>query len=512
MKNRLKIMLGILLVGSLTGCTGNFEEYNTDPYAPQEPDPTMLLPTMIDAMMYVQQNNSQMIDQMVGTLGGYFTLTNRWGGQNFDTFNPSADWNQGPYNTMFLNIYGNLFEIEELSQGSGHWMAIANLIRAAVMIRVADIYGPIPYSQVMKGLMYVPYDTNEEVYKNIIAHLQNSASTLYSYAQTYPSSKPMGSSDPIYAGDYALWARLANSLTLRVAIRTNDKESALQAIAHEAGMIETNAQNAMMSPGIQGNPYQLASVSWGDLRVNASIVDYMSGYKDPRMAAYFTKSTFPGYTDQYVGMRSGEADFDKTSVAAYSMPNLTSGTLLPVFVAAETQFLLAEAALKGWIDGGEARAREYYEAGIRLSMEQYGITDSDAVSKYLADKTLTPAGHSNDPRGSKYTYDRKTTVKIAWEGETSTEKHLEQIITQKWIANSPMGLEAWAEYRRTGYPELAPVIDNLSGGVVDSNRGMRRLAFPLSEKDQNTTNYQNAVTMIGGTDTPAVDLFWTKKN
>ena len=84
-------------------------------------------------------------------------------------------------------------------------MAIANLIRAAVMIRVADIYGPIPYSQVMKGLMYVPYDTNEEVYKNIIAHLQNSASTLYSYAQTYPSSKPMGSSDPIYAGDYALW-------------------------------------------------------------------------------------------------------------------------------------------------------------------------------------------------------------------------------------------------------------------------------------------------------------------
>lgn len=96
MKNRLKIMLGILLVGSLTGCTGNFEEYNTDPYAPQEPDPTMLLPTMIDAMMYVQQNDSQMVDQMVGTLGGYFTLSNRWGGQNFDTFNPSAAGTRAP--------------------------------------------------------------------------------------------------------------------------------------------------------------------------------------------------------------------------------------------------------------------------------------------------------------------------------------------------------------------------------------------------------------------------------
>lgn len=513
MKNRLKITLGILLANLLAGCTGNFEDYNTDHYAPATADPTMVLPTMIDAMMYVQQNDSQMIDQMVGSLGGYFTCSNRWGGQNFDTFNPSADWNQTPYNTMFVDIYGNLFEVEETSQGSGHWMAIANLIRAAVMIRVADIYGPIPYSQVSAGQMYVPYDSNETVYKNIVTHLQDAATTLYEYTQQYPSSKPMGTSDPIYTGDYALWARLANSLTMRVAIRTNDRESFEQAYSNKAGLIETNAQNAMMSAGIQGNPYQLASVSWGDLRVNASIVDYMSGYNDPRMAAYFTKSTFSGYTDQYVGMRAGEADFAKSDVSAYSLPNLTSGSPLPVFVAAETQFLLAEAALKGWIDGGETKAREYYEAGIRLSMEQNGVTDSSIVTDYLNNSTLAPNGHENDPRGTKYNYARKTNVKISWDAETSQERHLEQIITQKWIANDPMGLEAWAEYRRTGYPELTPVIDNLSGGTVDSNRGMRRLSYPLSEKDYNATNYQTAVsTMLGGIDTPAVDLFWANKN
>lgn len=513
MKKRINIKLGILLASLLAGCTGNFEEYNTDRYAPAAADPTMVLPTMIDAMMYVQQNNSQMIDQMVGSLGGYFTCSNRWGGQNFDTFNPSADWNQIPYNTMFVGVYGNLFEVEKTSMGSGHWTAIANLIRAAVMIRVADIYGPIPYSQVSAGQMYVPYDSNEEVYKNIINHLQSAATTLYDYTQSYPSSKPMGTSDPIYGGDYTLWARLANSLTLRVAIRTNDKESALKAIDNKAGLIETNAQNAMMSPGIQGNPYQLASVSWGDLRANASIVDYMAGYKDPRMAAYFTKSTFSGYTDNYVGMRAGEAGFAKTDVAAYSLPNMTSATPLPVFVAAETQFLLAEAALKGWINGGETKAREYYEAGIRLSMAQNGVTDGAIISDYLNNTTLTPGGHENDPRGTKYNYARKTDIKIGWEAETTEARHLEQIITQKWIANYPMGLEAWAEYRRTGYPELTPVIDNLSGGAVNSSRGMRRLAYPLSEKDYNTTNYQTAVsTMLGGVDTPAVDLFWANKN
>lgn len=80
-----------LLSGWLAiGCTSNFEEYNTDPYAPQEADPNMLLPTMVEALMYVQQNDSQMVDQMVGALGGYLTCSNRWGGMNFDTFNPSA--------------------------------------------------------------------------------------------------------------------------------------------------------------------------------------------------------------------------------------------------------------------------------------------------------------------------------------------------------------------------------------------------------------------------------------
>lgn len=69
------------------------------------------------------------------------------------------------------------------------------------------------------------------------------------------------------------------------------------------GLIETNAQNAMMSPGVQGNPYQLASASWGDLRVNASIVDYMTGYDDPRCEAYFQKSTFDN--TRYIGMRAG---------------------------------------------------------------------------------------------------------------------------------------------------------------------------------------------------------------
>ena len=155
-------------------------------------------------------------------------------------------------------------------------------------------------------------------------------------------------------------------------------------------------------------------------------------------------------------------------------------------------------------------AQEFYERGIRLSMEQYGV-DATAIDAYIADNTHIPEGHANDPRGSKYNYSRQTKVKVKWDADNS-QQNLERIITQKWIANFPLGLEAWAEYRRTGYPELAPAISNLNQSVItDMQRGMRRLRYPYTERDLNRENYDKAVQQLGGPDNEATDLFWAKK-
>ena len=506
MKNIFKTSCLALICFS-AGCTGSFEEYNSEPYKLDKADPSVLIPTMFDAMMYVQQNDSQMVDQMVGTLGGYFTLTNRWGGQNFDTFNASDSWNAGPYSTMFEDIYSNFYDIEESTKKSGHFYAMARLIRAAVMMRIVDCYGPIPYSKVAKGQFYVEYDSAQDVYKHIIADLSEAATTLFQFSQDYPTTRPLSATDPIYKGDYSSWARLANSLCLRAAMRSSDQEAFESACAHPAGLIEANINNAMRNPGTQGNPYQLATATWNDLRLNSSIVDYMVGYNDPRCASYFLKSTFDN--SRNIGMRSGTADFAKDAVVGYSMGNIKSDTFLPIFMAAETNFLRAEAALRGWSVSGTAKSN--YEAGIRLSLNQYGAEAKD-IDAYLVNDQLIPDDHS-DPRGARFNYNRATEVKIKWNDGDGTEKNLERIITQKWIANFPMGLEAWADFRRTGYPELAPVIDNLSNGVISNNfRGMRRLRYPYSEKNLNRANYDKGVAMIGGTDNESVDLFWTKKN
>lgn len=506
MKNIVRILSAVALLLTIGGCTKNFEKYNTDPYAIYKADPSILLPTMIDAMMYVQQNDSQMIDQMVGSLGGYFTLSNRWGGQNFDTFNVSDGWNAVPYETMFLDIYGNFFDIEKATSASGHYYALARLVRAAVMLRVADCYGPIPYSKVTDGQMYVEYDSNEDVYHHIINDLRSAADQLYLFARSNEGSRPMAGKDALYDGDYSKWAKLANSLIMRVALRGGEeyRDDFITAYQSPAGYIQSNDDNALMSPGSQTNPYNLAASSWGDIRANASIVDYMTGYEDPRTSAYFTRASIG--SQAYLGMRSGKLQFEKSAVSGYSQPNFAAAGKLPVFVAAETEFILAEVALRhsGW--GVAGTPQSHYEAGIRLSMAQWSAAGAD---EYIANTTLTPGNHQNDPVSGFGPYTRITKVKIAWDAESTEEKHFEQIITQKWIANYPMGIEAWAEYRRTGYPELNPPVDPNS----EHPRGMRRLKYSYNEESYNKANKDAAVAeYLDGSDTQTKDLFWAKKN
>lgn len=162
------ITVGTALALVAGSCTGNFEEYNTNQFQIHEADPSTLMKSMIETIVNIQQNDSQMMDQMVGQLGGYLTCANVWSGTNFGTFNQSDAWNAGPWNTNFEKIYGNFFQIQEATNESGHYYAFARMIRAITMLRVADCYGPMPYSQVKKGNFYVAYDTEEQVYKNIM--------------------------------------------------------------------------------------------------------------------------------------------------------------------------------------------------------------------------------------------------------------------------------------------------------------------------------------------------------
>lgn len=512
-KKILNIVLAAAVTPFLCCCTDNFEEYNTNPYEPHSLNPPMLFATMITTGINVQQNDNQMIDQMVaGPFSGYLTMANSWGGSNFNTFNQTESWNQIPFNTPFEKFYSNYFKLETATGGKGHYWAMAKLLRVNTMLRVTDCYGPIPYSQVANGKTAVAYDSQEDVYKHMFEDLDYVIQMLGEFVDEVGGLKPLEGYDPVYNGDYNKWMRFANSLKLRLAVRISNvspelaRTKAEEAVKSTRGLIDTNDNNAYVGVGAEPNPLWLVASSWGEIRINATIASYMKGYSDPRSAVYFTTSKLGG-DSPYMGMRSGLEGVKPATYSGYSMPNYEQKDDMLMFCAAETAFLRAEGALRGWDMGGSAR--DFYEQGVKLSFDQRKVSGAD---EYLANTVAVPEPFVDPVNPAKCNYTPKTKITIAWNEGASTEEKLERIITQKWIANFPLGFEGWADYRRTGYPEVFPSVSNLSNGVIDTNRQLRRLPFPLSEKQGNSANVSAAVSMLGGPDTGATDLWWAKKN
>ena len=115
--------------------------------------------------------------------------------------------------------------------------------------------------------------------------------------------------------------------------------------------------------------------------------------------------------------------------------------------------------------------------------------------------------------GSTYNFAARSTITPVWSDEDNTETALERIITQKWIAIFPLGNEAWAEYRRTGYPKLAPVPEDCdkSGGTVTPEYGARRIPYPSEEYAENNANVLDAIQKLGGADNAGTRIWWDKK-
>lgn len=241
--------------------------------------------------------------------------------------------------------------------------------------------------------------------------------------------------------------------------------------------------------------------------MGASMDAYMNGYNDPRLAAYFTRATEDG---GYHGVRQGISTsvWDRYVDSRY-ISNINvdeNSTEIVWMTAAESFFLRAEGALRGWPMGGTAQ--EFYERGIAASFEENNISGYDT---YIADATSTPIGFVDNAQGSSLNAPAPSSITIAWDASASEEENLERIITQKWIALFPDGPEGWAEFRRTGYPKLIPVVTNNSNGSIDTDIQVRRIPYPQSEYNNNREGVLTGVSKLGGQDNGGVKLWWDKK-
>lgn len=506
-----QILLFVLATLVLSSCIGEYKEINRDPNEVTDEQLQVMnyktgtnILTLQSLVVPVEEHLYQFVESLAaGPFAGYLGATPDAWLTKFETFNPSTDWNKAPFVDVISDTYPPYRAImngtdDEVTR------ALADVLRISIMHKVTDCYGPIPYSKVMenaKESLEVGYDTQEEVYNEMFEELDKAIAVFKEYSSL--DTDAFSKYDAVYYGDISKWYLYANSLKLRMAVRLSYVCPALaQSKAEEAvaaGVITSNSEGAYYHAA--ENRMALIYNDWGDHRVAADFVSYLNGYSDPRREMMI----LPNSKGNYVGIRIGVQPRSK-SAAMSGNSNMKISTDTPYLWmnAAEVSFLMAEGALRGWNMGDSAK--NLYEKGIRLSFEEKGASGVDA---YIADASSTPARVLG---ATQY----QSSITIAWK-EGNFEQNLERIIVQKWIAIFPLGMEGWAEHRRTGYPRLLPVTENLSGGTVDSKYGARRLSYPSEEYSENRENVEAAITALnaasiqGDGDTMGTRVWWDCK-
>lgn len=509
MKKMAALLSGATLL-VLTSCTELFPAYNTNPN--QVTGDQMEINNyrtgakvlaLQNLVVPVQEHLYQFVESLSGgPFAGYVGSTKIWNGA-FEYYNPENHWRKAPFGDMMTEAYA---PYRGIINGTEDQVAnaFARLFRVAITHRMTDTYGPVPYTDaVANESLYIKYDSQEKVYDEMFAELDEAIALLK--ANSHISASSWSKYDKVYYGNIGQWVRYANSLKLRMAMRLSyvkpelAKAKAAEAIA--GGVIETNADNAAMHAA--ENRTALIYNDWKDSRAGADILCYMNGYEDPRLEKMFLKNTLSDQEDKqvYAGVRIGTfVESAENYQKGYSNLIVTSSTPYLWMNAAEVAFLRAEYELR-W--GDPAAARTFYEQGITLSFEERG---AEGVTEYIADNKKMPDNYV-DPLGKYSVTARQSEIKIAWEDagnladglvaeDTAEERNLERIITQKWIAIFPLGNESWAEYRRTGYPRLLPGVEDKSGGSVDLNLHARRLIYPVEEYQMNMTNLQEAINLL----------------
>ncbi|MBP1593348.1 MAG: hypothetical protein H6Q12_366 [Bacteroidetes bacterium] len=407
---------------------------------------------------------------------------------------------------------------------------IARIVRAYIFQKVTDLHGDIPYSQAGQPgeFPYPKYDKQQDVYTDLLKELDEAQANLGS------GTASMGSQDLYYNGDVSKWKKFANSLMLRVAMRLSkvspDKAKEYAAKAYSNGVITQTADNCRLdhSGGVTTNdssePYAKVIIHEdpGVAYINKTFFDILKNANDPRIplimavypTAYDTKDVDPaiaensapekqkgligffsmGPTSSYSIKKYYPAEYtvevlsDTKSANYYkkthSQPNRSTyaDPTGPTFVctAAQTNLLLAEAAYRGWISGN---AETFYNAGVRCAMEQFSQYPS-SNAKGLYNTYLTTSAIDSYLAANPYT----------------ASKALEQINTQYWITCFCDEYETYANWRRSGYPNLQERCSAHDNWSTIGNYGpaiVRRMPYPASELQVNPDNYKAALSGLG---------------
>jgi len=521
-KNLYKIIAAsLVLVTMLSSCDKNFQEVNTDPINILSTTPEKLLaPALVNTLtagMTRNRNfNNELMQVTVSISDGDGTVF------RYEYRNTFSDY---LWNAWYIQLT-NFKDIYKLAGKPGmenkSYQGISLVCQSWVYSMLSDTYGDIPYFQSNQGTNAVlepAFDKQQDIYLDMFKKLEE-ANTLLTEGTAITTS-----SDPVFKGDIAKWRKFCNSLYLRLLLRVSGKAAvSAQVIAKIKEIVDTNpakypimtnnAESATLKwTGLTGtdpfvNPY-VNGVRVQDFRapaIGSFFIDHLANWGDPRIDISAGKGyavnginrfgISQGATGGFKGVPSGyvvgagvvkEAYFysyDQTSsgvaIGARSLQQSSQTGILMNF--AEVQFILAEAALKGWINGP---AEGFYNSGI-----------ANAINYWVPNFPTS----TTSPTYIEYI----TNADIDWNNGLSADEKMEQIHLQKYYALFLVDMQQWFEYRRTGHPILPKGPGLRNGGIMPA-----RMVYPVYVQSANPTSYQKAIA-AQGEDVISTQVWWQK--
>ena len=451
----------VLVLMLVISCTKDFEEINTNTNAPVTVQPSLLLRQVIydygEQMSYEGFTAGNLLGQYSTALD--FNLFDR-----HDLKSPQLGGN--PWPIFYQNLRDNeiILNLSQENTAFAVYEGPARIMKAYMAAGLTDLFGDVPYSEAFKGdteTVTPVYDSQESIYMDengVFDNLDKGIAAIENYTGTIALD-----GDILFNGDLEGWIRFANSLKIKYLMRVSGKidvAAQLQTIVAEGNFIDDNSENAIFNfTDGEPNNFRLARLRIGDFNnyvLSETMNEILTDLNDPRIDRLyrpFANSTDNGYNGLLNGIDASEG----VSLADYSLLGTifreNTGLLDANFMTSmETHFLLAEAAQKGLIT---ADTETLYNTGVTQAFDYWQV---DLPADYLTVDAALDDGNA-----------------------------LENIITQKWIANSINGYEGWVEYRRTGFPQLKTISASLNNNLIPI-----RMPYPSEEEALNSVNYTTA--------------------
>ena len=513
MQKQIIIILLLVFIGALSSCTKDFDKINTDPNSITNVQPHQLLaPALRSATQFRMIRNRNFNNELMQV-----TVNMSDAEAVVFRYDFRATWSDYLWNGLYseLTNFKDMYHIAkgDSSNPQKSYMGISLIMQAMLYSILTDTHGDIPFSQANSarveygGIKEPAFDRQQDIYQGLFRYLEEANELLKSNQAIDRNS------DLIYRGDVAKWRKFGNSLYLRLLLRVSEKsEVSSSAISKIKEMVDGNPLNYPVFERAD----ESAILKWGSWSglVSPLVTSVRAqDFRDPALVDFFINNLVawddPRLDDEnygidgiarfgisksgadYVGVESGyEPGTDLTrgsffyatdnSVAGKSPPAITLQTdsMTGMWMNhAEVEFILAEAALKGWINGP---AEDYYKKGVKSSINVWLPQWNEDVDAYLTQANMQLS--QSQPMDSL----------------------MEKIHLQKYYALFLVDYQQWFEYRRTGLPKLPKGKGLHNGGVMPA-----RMVYPVYIQSTNPTNYKAAVARQGP-DIISTQVWWQK--